>query len=482
MDVRPVFFIVGILLATLGAAMVVPAVVDFVLHDFDWQVFLLASCVTVFVGLSLILSCRSGRPEGLGLRQTFLLTALSWIALASSAALPFAFSNLPITVTDAFFEAMSGLTTTGSTVLTGLDTAPVGILLWRAILQWVGGVGIIVMAVTALPYLRIGGMQLFRTESSDLSEKVLPRITQITGGILALYAAFTGLCAALLWVAGMSPFEAVVHAMTTLSTGGFSTSDASIGLFDSIAVECILVVFMLVGGITFTLYLRAWHGKPQALRHNRQVRWFLGLIAISATALSSWLIVVDDVAPFLALRQSLFHVVSIVTTTGFTAADYGQWGSFPVALLYFLTFVGGCTGSTAGGLKIFRLQVLYALALAQLRRVLYPHAVFQPTYDGRPVSEAIGLSVLGFFFLFGFSFCTLSLLLSLCGLDLATSISGAATAIANVGPGLGGVIGPASNFATLPDLAKWVMAVGMLLGRLELVTLLILFHPSFWRY
>lgn len=481
MDTRPILFVVGILLLALGVLMTVPAAVDFLSHDFDWHVFLTASAVTTFVGYTLAVSYRPREMSGLTLRQTFVLTTLSWIVLTTFAALPFAFSTLPVTFTDAFFESMSALTTTGSTVFVGLDTAPVGILLWRGILQWIGGVGIIVMAVAVLPYLRIGGMQLFRTESSDLSEKVLPRVSQISGGIFAIYLALTVACAILLWVAGMTPFEAAVHAMTTLSTGGFSTSDGSIGHFNSAAMELILTVFMLAGAITFTLYLLAWHGEPQALWRSHQVRWFLGIVAIAVFMLSGWLLVVDGFGVFAAVRLSLFHVVSIITTTGFTAADYSQWGSFAVVLLYFVTFLGGCTGSTAGGLKIFRLQVLYALAVSQLRRTLHPHGMFQATYEDRPVTEAVALSVLGFFFLFGASFGGLALLLSLCGLDLVTSLSGAATALANVGPGLGPEIGPAGNFSSLPDFAKWVMALGMLLGRLEMVTLLVLFLPSFWR-
>ncbi|MCW5699214.1 MAG: TrkH family potassium uptake protein [Rhodospirillales bacterium] len=461
--------------------MIVPATVDFIYHDIDWHVFIISAAVTVFVGVGLFFSFRPENPTSLTLRQTFILTSTSWVGLATFAALPFAFSRLPVSFTDAFFEAMSGLTTTGSTVLVGLDSAPVGILLWRAILQWVGGIGIVVMAVTVLPYLRIGGMQLFRTESSDRTEKVLPRISQITGGILAVYSILTGACAILLMLAGMSTFEAIVHSMTALSTGGFSTADASVGRFDSATIEGILIVFMLAGGVTFTLYLRALHGDPGILWRNSQVQWLIGLVAISTCAISVWLVFVKHMALSTAMRLALFHVVSIITTTGFTSADYGQWGSFPITALYFLTFVGACTGSTSGGLKVFRLQVLYELALAQVRRTLHPHGVFQPTYENRPITEAVGLSVMGFFFLYGLSFAVLSLSLSLCGLDLVTCISAAATAIANVGPGLGDVVGPSSTFATLPDLAKLVMAAGMLLGRLELVTLLILFHPRFWQ-
>jgi len=478
---RPILFVVGILLIALGVLMTVPAAMDYLFHDFDWQVFLTASAVTSFVGFTLVMSFRPGAMLGLSTRQTFVLTTLSWIVLPTFSALPFAFSNLPITFTDAFFESMSGLTTTGSTVFVGLDDAPVGILLWRGLLQWIGGVGIIVMAVGVLPYLRIGGMQLFRTESSDLSEKMLPRISQIAGGIFGVYLVLTVVCGVLLWVAGMTAFEAVVHAMTTVSTGGYSTSDGSTGHFDSALIDMILIVFMLSGAITFTLYLRAWHGEPQALWRSHQVRWFLGIVAVAVIMLSGWLVATKGFGVFTAVRLSLFHVVSIITTTGFTAADYGDWGSFAVVLIYFVTFLGGCTGSTAGGLKIFRLQVIYGFAVSQLHRALHPHGMFQPTYEDQPVTEAVGLSVLGFFFLFGATFGGLALLLSLCGLDLVASLSGAATALANVGPGLGPEIGPAGNFASIPEFAKWVMAFGMLLGRLEMVTLFVLVLPSFWR-
>ncbi|MBK8908317.1 MAG: TrkH family potassium uptake protein [Rhodospirillales bacterium] len=481
MDLRPILAVVGLFLTVFGLGMLAPAVVDYATHDFDWQVFAVAAAVTVFIGVGLVFAYRPKRNTRLTLRQTFVLTSLSWVTIATFGALPFAFSNLPMSFTDAFFESMSGLTTTGSTVLSGLDTTPVGILLWRAMLQWAGGIGIVVTAVAVLPYLRVGGMQLFRTESSDRSEKVVPKLSQMTGEILAVYVTLTGLCAGLLWLAGMTPFEATAHAMTTVSTGGYSTADASVGYFNSALVEAVIIVFMLAGGVTFTLYLQSLHDNPSVLWRNSQVRWFLGLVAIAAGVIAGWQFLINDVALATAIRSSLFNVVSIVTTTGFASADYSQWGTFPVVLLHFLTFVGSCTGSTSGGLKIFRFQVLSALTVALIRRTLHPHGMFQPTYEGRVISEAVGLSVMGFFFLFGTSFAVLALLLSLCGLDLVTSVSGAATAIANVGPGLGDVIGPAGNFASLPDPAKLLLAAGMLLGRLELLTVLILFSPDFWR-
>lgn len=461
--------------------MIAPAIVDFVFHDFDWQVFMSAACICIFVGVSLILTNLRAPMIALTIRETYVLTASSWILLALFSALPFAMSNLSLSLTDAFFEAMSGLTTTGATVLTGPQLAPVGILLWRAILQWLGGIGIIVVAVALLPLMRIGGMQLFRTESSDRSDKVLPVLSQIAGTIVWVYVGLTILCVIGLQMAGMPLFDAVAHAMSTLSTGGFSIWDASLGHYDNGAVELITIVFMLLGGITFTHYVRLWHHQARAVWQDSQMRWFLGIIAVLVAALTAWLVLARGLPPLEALRKALFNVVSIITTTGFASDDYSQWGTFAIGVFFLLTFIGGCTGSTSGGLKIFRIEILYRVTRSQLRRVLYPHGVFPALYRDRPISIDVQWSVIAFVFLFGASFAAITLVLTLFGLDFLTSASGAATALANVGPGLGDIIGPAGNFASLPTGVKWVLAFGMLLGRLELISLLILLTPSFWR-
>jgi trk system potassium uptake protein TrkH len=419
-------------------------------------------------------------PEALTIREAYLLTATSWIVVAGFAALPFAMSNLKLTFADAFFEAMSGLTTTGASVLTGPQLAPVGILLWRAFLLWLGGIGIIVTAVALLPLMRVGGMQLFRTESSDRSEKALPVFSQVVASIFWTYVGLTLLCIVGLELAGLPPFDAVCHALTTISTGGFSTWDSSLGHYDNIAAELVTIVFMLLGAITFTLYLRLWHGRSSAIWRDSQLRWFLAITAAVVVALAASLIA-RGTPPLEAWRKASFNVVSIITTTGFATEDYSQWGTFAISVFFLLTFVGGCTGSTSGGLKIFRLQIMFLHTRAQLRRVLHPHGVFPATYQGRPISNDVQWSVSAFVFLFGGSFAAITLLLALLGLDFVTSASGAATALANVGPGLGELIGPAGNFASLPAGAKWVLSFGMLLGRLELVTLLTLLTPSFWR-
>ena len=479
--IRPMLHVIGVLIVILGLAMLVPAVVDRIYANPDWRVFVASGAVTMFVGITLILVFRGEHTLVLTLRQTFLLTTLSWVILTAFAALPFQFSTFDIGYVDAYFEAMSGITTTGSTVLVGLDTAPPGILLWRAILQWLGGIGVIVMGVAILPILNVGGMQLLRTEWSDTSDKALPRTAEIAAAMFRVYVALTIACAVALAAEGMAPFDAVTHAMTTLSTGGFSTSDASIGHYASAAIEWTLVLFMVLGGVTFTLYIQVFHRGVGALTRSSQVRTFLLLLALASLMVTVWRWRIEDVALAEALRSAVFGVVSIATTTGFTTTDYSAWGPFAVVIFFLLTFFGGCTGSTSGGIKVYRLQILFQAAQQQMVRLFSPHRVAVARYDGTPIPDAVFHSVASFFFLYIATFVILVLGLGLIGLDLDTSLSGAATALANVGPGLGPVIGPAGNFAPLPDAAKMLLAAGMLLGRLELWTVFILLLPSFWR-
>ena len=480
LDFRPIFFVIGLLLTTLAVAMLVPMVADLVDGHGDWRVFAGASGLTLFVGVAMVLTARAPRFT-LNIRQAFLLTAGSWVALTMFAALPFTFSEMRLSYTDAFFEAMSGITTTGSTVITGLDEAPSGILLWRALLQWLGGIGIIVMAVAIMPMLQIGGMQLFHTESSDRSDKVMPRMTQIASGIGLTYLGLTVLCVLLLIAVGVGGFDAVVHAMTTIATGGFSTSDSSVGGLGNAAAEAIIILFMIVGSLPFVLYLRAIGGQPWALFNDIQVRAFLCIVLVIVAVMAAWRAYSGGVTVIDAVRTSSFNVVSIITGTGYSTTGYDGWGAFAAATFFFIMFIGGCAGSTTCGIKVFRFQVLYVVAQAQLRRLIRPHGVFVPHFNRRPIDQDVASSVMSFFFLFVASFGALALALGALGLDFITAVSGAATAICNVGPALGETIGPSGNFAPLPDAAKWVLAAGMLLGRLELFTILVLFTPSFWR-
>jgi trk system potassium uptake protein TrkH len=479
-DFRPILFILGILLTTLAVGMCLPALADLISGRGDWLVFAASAGVNAFIGITMILTTRTA-PGNLSMRQAFLLTAMSWVVIAVFGALPFTFANLQLSFTDAVFEAMSGITTTGATVMTNLNDAPPSILLWRALLQWFGGIGIIVMAVAILPQLQVGGMQLFRMESSDKSEKAMPRIAQVASAIGITYVGLTGLCAALYWASGMPGFEAFAHAMTTIATGGFSTRDASIGFFNNAAIDWVAVIFMILGSLPFVLYLQAVRGNMTPLLQDTQVRCFL-FLAFSAVALMvTWQTLINGVPFGEAARYVTFNAVSIMTGTGYSSTDFGLWGSFPVALFFFLMFVGGCAGSTTCGLKVFRLQVLYATTQAQIGKLLQPHGVFLPQFNRKPIPESVSASVMSFFFFYVMSFGALAIGLGWMGLDFLTAVSGAASAIANVGPGLGPIIGPGGTYESLPDAAKWLLSFGMLLGRLELFTVLILFTPAFWR-
>jgi trk/ktr system potassium uptake protein len=478
-ELRPILFILGVMLTHFGLAMLFPAIADVAVGNRDWQVFAAAGAVTLFAGGLLMLANRG--PIELGLRQVFILTTVCWVTLSLFGALPLLLSSLPVSFADAFFESMSGLTTTGSTVLVGLDHLPPGILLWRALLQWIGGIGIIVMGIAVLPFLRVGGMQLFRAESSDRSEKPLPRLRQVAGAITATYLLLTLACAVLYDVSGMSAFEALTHAMTTISTGGYSTSDGSIGHFNKPLIDWIAVVFMLAGSIPFVLYVRMFHNEPMAILRSSQVRALLYFLVGLIVAMSLWVHVTQAISMLDALRLVTFNVVSIVTTTGYATTDYSLWGSTAVIIFLTITVVGGCTGSTAGGIKIMRFEIMILTARAQVKRLIHPHQVAAFTYNQAPLTADVQISVAVFSTLFFVSIAAGTIALNALGLDFITSLSATATSVANVGPGLGDVVGPAGNFAGLPDAAKWLLAIGMLFGRLELFTVLILFHPGFWR-
>ena len=480
-DVRSPLFILGALLAVMSFGMLWPAMAEWVDQGPDGAVFVACFFITVFAGVMLMLGFRPRVKLSLNIQQAFVLTAAAWIVLTMFAALPFSLSSLHLSYVDAFFETMSGFTTTGSSVIVGLDKAPSGVLWWRSLLQWFGGVGIIVMAVAVLPFLRIGGMQLFRTESSDRSEKILPRVQQISVAILTFYGLVSLASTMALWAVGLSFFDAANHMMAAIATGGFSTRDASVGALANPAAEWILTATMFIGGSTFPLWIQSWTQRKWLFLHDSQLRLYTLLILVNSLGLAIWHIVANKAPALTALRDSLFSVVSIVTTTGFVTSDYTTWGNFPIVLIFFLTFVGACTGSTAGGIKMFRLQILYQMARIQLLRLTHPNAVIVPTFNHREISREVINSVAGFVFLYFFCFVVLSIGLGLFGLDLDSSLSGAATALGNVGPGVGELIGPSGNFSTLPDGAKWLLALGMLLGRLELLTLLVLLMPSFWR-
>jgi len=480
-DFRPVGYIIGLLVAVLGLTMLVPFAVDFLSGAESAGTFALCAMITVVAGGLLTLSTANARLDSLSLQQTFLLTTSSWLVLPVFGALPFWLGEPNASYTDAFFEAMSGLTTTGSTVFSNLDTLPKGTLLWRGLMQWFGGVGIIVVAMAFLPTLKVGGMQIFRSEGFDTQGKVLPRAAQIAGSIGVVYLILTMTCIVAYSAVGMHFFDAVVHSLTTVSTGGFANYDASFGTFKG-APEYVATVFMLLASLPFVRYVQLMNGSAEPIWRDSQIRAFLILVTLLVVLITAFQIVEDGFGKEESVRESLFNVASILSGTGYASVDYQLWGAFPTALFFLMGLIGGCAGSTCCSIKIFRFQLLAAAIRSQIQKIHSPNGIFTPRYQGRRVGEDILSSVMAFFVAFMLTLATLAIILGLLGLDPVTAISGAATALANVGPGLGEVIGPSGNFAPLPDSAKWVLSAAMLIGRLELMAVYVLFTAAFWRH
>ena len=474
---KTVFFTLGILQIILGASMFLPIIIQLIYSEIDSS-FFGASIITIIFGTLFFLS-NLDHDKKLNLQQAFLLTALSWLSIAIFGSLPFIFSNLNLSFTDSFFESMSGITTTGSTILSNLEITPKSILLWRAILQWLGGIGIIVMAITLMPIMNVGGMQLFKISSNDSSEKTLPKSKEIALRLIYIYSSLTILCALTYWIFGMSIFDSLTHSMTTIATGGFSNYNESIGYFNSIPIEISSMLFIILGSLPFIVYIKFINGNKKIFTSDIQIRTFIKIILIAITILSIYLIFYDGTK--FNLRSIFFNVISILTGTGYVNAEFDGWGSFALVLFLALMFIGGCAGSTTCGIKIFRIQILYLFISNQLKKIIYPKGVFVMKYDKNVIDNKFISSIISFIYLYFVIFFILAALLSLTGLDFVTAISGAATSISNVGPGLGNIIGPNGNFSTLPDISKWILTLGMILGRLELFAILVLFLPSFWR-
>ena len=479
LQLRPILFSIGLMLCTIAAAMLLPALVDLADDQDGWETFVASSVVTFFAGGLLVLFAYDENPPRMGVKEGFLLTTSSWIVIAAFAALPFLGHGL--SYTDAYFETMSGLTTTGSTVIAGLDKLPRGILLWRALLCGIGGLGIIVMAIIMLPFLRVGGMQLFQMESSDKSEKVLPRAFELTLAIAAVFVGLVLICAFFYAWFGMTGFDAICHALTTVATGGFANYDASFAHFEGRAIHWTAIVFMMLGAMPFVVFIRTLRGDKTALWKDVQVRAFVGFLISVSLIMALWLIFTRNISFLDALTLSSFNVTSIVTTTGYMSDDYTRWGNFAIGVFFLLTFVGGCSGSTAGAIKIYRLQIAHMLTRSHFLHLISPSRVVTLTYNGRRLPADVPFSVVAFLAIYFAVVGLFAVIYAGLGLDFVTSLSASATALGNVGPGLGDVIGPAGNFVPLPDAAKWALSFQMMLGRLELFTVLVLFRPEFWR-
>ena len=483
MTLSPVLNILGLLTTILGAAMLIPMCFDLYFGSPDWQVFALSSLLTAFVGVSVWLATSQREGFDLGLRQAFLLTNGSWISIGLFGALPFIFSELQLSLTDAVFESVSGITTTGSTVLRQIELASPGILIWRALLQWLGGVGIIVMAMAVLPMLSVGGMQLFRTESYDSADKVVPRAAQLAGGIGLVYASLTALWAIMLSVAGMSNFDAIAHAMTTIATGGFSTESESIMHFRSPLIEWIAIFFMALSATTFLFVIRVCSRRWHLLRHGQEVYWFYIILLGSTFLLTVYLVELTGQLPTAdSFRTALFQAVSIMTTTGYASADFEAWLPPAKMLLIILMFVGGCSGSTAGGIKVVRVLIAVRGCMHSIVHALRPNLTLSIRMAGKPVRESALQNTLVFLLL-----CVVLQILSMLfvsanepNLSFLSTFSCVQSTLFNIGPGFDQV-GPFDNFQFLRGSTKLYLSLLMTLGRLELYAVLVLFSPMAWR-
>ncbi len=477
---KTVFFLIGILLIVLGASMLAPYSLQILFKE-ESHSFVSSSIVTIFIG-SLFVLGNLEKELKLNLRQTFLFSSFAWFMIALFGSLPFLLSTQQFTFSEAFFESMSGITTTGATIISNLENTPKSILLWRAIMQWLGGIGIVVMAITILPLLQVGGMQLFKMEGPDSTEKILPRTVEVATTIISVYIALTFLCGFFYWFFGMTLFDSISHSMTTIATGGFSTHDDSFGFFKNPNIEIIASIFIILGSIPFISYLKFAQGNKKVFFQDVQIRGLIYLLLISITVMFFYLIFTNsEISIFDKIRISSFNVISILSGTGYVTDDFGLWGKFSLIFFLFLMFIGGCAGSTACGIKIFRLQMLLIFLKNQIKKLISPNSVIINKYNNQKISDNSVNSVIIFIFTFLFIFLIIAMLLSISGLDFITSISGAASSISNVGPGLGDIIGPNGNYKDVPDLSKWILSIGMLLGRLELFAVLVLFFPSFWK-
>jgi len=476
---KTVFFTLGLLQIILGLSMIIPILIQILYNETD-SGFIGSGIISIIFGMLFYLS-NLDHDKKINIQQAFVLTALSWLSIAIFGSLPFIFSDINLSVTDAFFESMSGITTTGSTIISNLNDSPKGILFWRAMLQWLGGIGIIVMAITLMPIMNVGGMQLFKISSNDKNEKILPKTKEISIRLIYIYLSLTFTCSVIYKLCGMSFFDSFTHAMTTIATGGFSNYNESIGYFNNFYIELTSIIFILSGSIPFLAYLKFINGDRNILFSDTQIKSFFKIILFSIAILFFYLAIVNRSFTDISLMSVSFNVISILTGTGYVTENFSNWGNFPLLFFLILMFIGGCAGSTTCGIKIFRVQILYQFFSNQIKKIVFPHGIFNTKYEKQNIDEKFMSSVITFIYLYILIFFISTALLSLTGLDFVTSISAAATSISNVGPGLGDLIGPNGNFSSLSDNSKWILSLTMILGRLELFAILVLFLPSFWR-
>ena len=480
LNLKPIALVGGTVVCAVGFLLFVPLITELFYQSESWQSYAVPILIYLIVGGSLVITNRNIELK-ISMKEAFIITVLSWLLLAILSAVPFVYTKVNLNVVDALFESMSGITTTGSTVINNLDFLPKGILIWRAMLQWLGGIGIVVIALFILPFLRVGGMQLFHLEGDDPYEKFLPKISSVISKIVILYFLLTLLLVVLYFAYGMNFFDALTHSFTTISTGGFSTHDQSFAYFQSNSILFIAIIFMVIGSLPFLVIAQTSVNNVFATIKDHQVRVFLLILFVSIFIIYLFAEVYIDGSFFKKIISISFNTISIISGTGYVSENFESWGNYASVLFLLLMFIGGCAGSTTGGLKVFRFQILFKYLSLHFKKMLQPHAVIAAYFNNRSIPETTYESVMSFFFLYIFTFASSALLLSFSGLDFLTCISAAASAISNVGPGLGDVIGPEGNYSTLSDYSKIILTVTMFLGRLEMLTILILFLPSFWK-
>ena len=479
-DLRPVGYIIGLLLAALGLAMLGPLVADLAAGNGHWPTFAESALISIVCGGLMALACSNGVTGGLTIRQSFLLTSATWIVLPVFGAIPFMLGETGLRPVDAIFEAVSGVTTTGTTVIVGLDDLPDGILLWRGVLQWLGGLGIVIVAMLFLPVMRVGGMQFFQTEGFDTQGKILPRALDIAAGLVNVYIVLTAATFAGFYLTGMTPFDAIIHAFTAVASGGFSTTDASFAAFSGSA-QYVAVVAMILGTVPFVRLIQLAQGRVVPLWQDSQVRAYLTWTMIAVGLIVAYRMARETGLSEPLFRATLFNTVSIFSGTGYTSQDMMLWGGFPLVVLFCVGAIGGCTSSTGCSIKVFRYQILFRVLAAQIQRLHSANRVVVIRLDGRKVPETVLDSVILLFTLFVISLGLLSVAISLTQVSFLASLTGAWTAIFNIGPVFGAEVSSSGAIPNFPDAAKWLMSFGMLLGRLEIIAFIVLFLPRFWR-
>ena len=479
-DLKPIAFVSGTIICATGFFLFIPLVTEILYQTDQWQAYSIPIILYLIVGGSLVI-VNKDIELSIDLKSGFIITVFSWILLSFLCAIPFMYAKSNLNWVDAIFESMSGLTTTGATILTNLDYLPKGILIWRSFLQWLGGVGIIIIALFILPFLKVGGMQLFNAEGDDPYEKFLPKISSTVKTIFYVYLLITAIAILLYFAFGMNLFDAINHAFTSIATGGFSTHDSSFAYFNSNSLLIIASIIMILGSLPFILIAQTKFKDPFLVFKDSQVRLFLIILLIIISGLYFLAGRYIDGDLFEKLAHITFNTISIISGTGFISENFENWGNYATILFLFIMFIGGCAGSTTSGLKIFRFQILFLSLSNHLNKILRPHGIFTNKFNNKSIPENTYESVMSFFFIFIITFVCCAILLSFSGLDFLTCISASASALSNVGPGLGSIVGPEGNYSSISPYSKSVLIVAMLLGRLEVLTILIFFLPKFWK-